>query len=91
MIEKGEFFMNDEHDKKGRRIIDRWLPVAATFAGIVGVLIGMLFRIGGAYQVVRDDHDKVIAILSWKEKQEEFNRETTVAIARLQEITKRIR
>ena len=82
--------MSDEKTTKARRTIDRWLIVAISICTPIGILIGMLFRMGGAYQTIKDDHEKIANVISWKEKQEEFNSATTVAIARLQEITRRM-
>ena len=67
-----------------QRDIDLWLKWAAVLGPLAGVLVGAFLRF-------QSDHDKVGELWGFKAKQETFDVSVVESIARLQEITKRIK
>lgn len=63
------------------RSIDRWLKYAAVFGPLAGVILG-------AFIEVILDHDKVMQLWNWKQRQEDFNFVTVKAIARMEALVK---
>lgn len=80
--------MSDAHPA---RAIDRWLKYAAIIGPFLGFTFGICTGAWGTYQAFKDEDRRVVLIESWKDKQDDFNRNTVDAIARLQEVVKRIK
>ncbi len=72
------------------RFFDKWWPMVMAIGMVFSFVFGVIFKGGTYYQQILDDHEKTVELVSWKEKQETFNNATTVAIARLQEITRKL-
>ena len=73
------------------RDIDRWLKWVAIIGPVFGFVFGMCAGTVTAYQAFKHDSDRIELIEGWKNKQEDFNKETIRAVSALQEIVKRIR
>lgn len=72
------------------RQIDRWLKWVAVLGPVVGWLLGVPTGVVVAYQAFKQDHNDIVQLQSWKDKQEEFNLETVKAITRLKALIKDI-
>lgn len=83
--------MSDPHV----RTTNKWLKYVAIFGPMVS---GIVFGATGYVAGFQNAKEQIVTISKrqdlydgWKEKQDDFNRNTVVAIAQLQEIVKRIK
>jgi len=74
--------MNDQ------RYMDKWLKWAAILGPILGFLFGNCSGALVTYQAFKDESMRITNIEGWKEKQDDFNRETVKAISRLKALIK---
>lgn len=74
-------------EERSRTITKRWSDNLLLVAAIAGPLAGFIcgtFKAGARIQVIDDDHNAVVNLLSWKDKEEEFNKVVIQQIATLQ-------
>lgn len=75
-------------DHERPRAIDRWLKWAAVLGPITTFILGIFSGAMITYQAFKDDSMRITSLEGWKEKQDDFNRETVKAIARLKALIK---
>lgn len=73
------------------RSLDRWLKYAVIIGPLITYVLGIGTGVWGAYQAYKDDSHRITLVEGWKEKQEDFNKETIRAISTLQEVVRHIK
>lgn len=77
------------------RSVDKWLKWSALIGPIIGFILGNCSGAIITYQSIQNDRAQIVTIANrvaniegWKTSQEEFNRTTIAAIARLKALIK---